>query len=82
MADPHSAEAVRAARAAQLEAASRMEEETYDAACYSPPRVEPSELELDAVVYEPQDDEAKIEFQVSDKILCLFSRFLIMLLVE
>ncbi|VDP91786.1 unnamed protein product [Echinostoma caproni] len=63
VADPHSAEAIRAARVAQLEAASRAEEEPYDPGSYSPPRVEPSDLELDAVVYEPADDVAKIEYQ-------------------
>ncbi|GAA49403.1 hypothetical protein CLF_103019 [Clonorchis sinensis] len=61
--DPHSAEAIRAARQAQLEAAAMVEEEMYDAACYSPPRVDPTEVALDAVIYNPEDDRAKIDYQ-------------------
>lgn len=62
--DPHSMDAVRAARIAQLEAASLMKEEQYDPRVYSPPRVDPAELELDTVIYNPEDDFAKIEYQV------------------
>ncbi|CAH8544730.1 unnamed protein product [Dicrocoelium dendriticum] len=61
--DPHSAEAIRAARVAQFEAAARVEEESYDPACYSPTPVDPADLELDAVVYAPEDDVRKIEYQ-------------------
>ncbi|KAF5398142.1 Cactin protein cactus binding domain C terminal [Paragonimus heterotremus] len=61
--DPHSAEAIRAARVAQLESAAQAEEEIYDPSCYSPARVDPADLELDAVVYNPEDDEAKIDYQ-------------------
>ncbi|CAH8856422.1 unnamed protein product [Trichobilharzia szidati] len=61
--DAHSVEAIRAARAAELQAAALVEEEAYDASLYSPPRINPDDLELDAVIYNPEDDEAKIEYQ-------------------
>ncbi|CAH8548082.1 unnamed protein product [Heterobilharzia americana] len=61
--DTHSAEAVRAARVAELHAAALAEEEVYDASLYSPPRIDPNDMELDAVIYNPEDDEAKIDYQ-------------------
>lgn len=64
--DPaHSAEAARAIRAAEFQEACKAKEEEYDSKLYSPIRIDPTELEFDAVIYNPEDDEAKIEYQVS-----------------
>lgn len=61
--DLHSAEAIKAVRAAELQAAALIEEESYNPSIYSPPRINPDDLELDAVIYNPEDDQAKIEYQ-------------------
>ncbi|TNN13632.1 Cactin [Schistosoma japonicum] len=61
--DIHSAEAIKAVRAAELHAAALIEEEPYNASIYTPPRINPDDLELDAVIYNPEDDEAKIKYQ-------------------
>lgn len=67
--DLHSAEAIKAVRAAELQAAALIEEESYNPSIYSPPRINPDDLELDAVIYNPEDDQAKIEYQVSQILL-------------